>query len=58
MRTETFVNYTTLSFENREFDVISDYHEYLRQHYGDYMKLPAKSERKPSHKSLEIEVYE
>ena len=49
MRTETFVNYTTLSFENREFDVISDYHEYLRQHYGDYMKLPPVDKRITHH---------
>lgn len=49
MGTETFVNYTTLSFENREFDVISDYHEYLRQHYGDYMKLPPVDKRITHH---------
>lgn len=35
-----------LSFENIEFKVPSDYHEYLKRGYGDYMKLPPENNRR------------
>lgn len=47
-----------IKFEDTLLPVAEDYEAILGMVYGDYMKLSAKSERKPSHKSLEIEVYE
>jgi len=47
-----------IKFEDTLLPVAENYEAILGMVYGDYMKLPAKSERKPSHKSLEIEVYE
>lgn len=40
-----FDEYEYLDFENRKFMCISAYDAYLKQHYGDYMKLPKESER-------------
>lgn len=36
---------TSLQFEDGQFIVPQDYHDYLTQAYGDYMELPPESER-------------
>ena len=35
-----FDNYSNINFENKLVRCISNYDEYLRIHYGDYMKVP------------------
>lgn len=47
--TEYFSSFTKLKFENHEFPAISQYDAYLKNYYGDYMKLPPESERKSYH---------
>lgn len=42
-------SYTTLFFEGQQFQVISDYHEFLTKVYGDYMQLPPEEQRIPRH---------
>lgn len=37
---QVFENYTLIDFENCKVSSIRDFDIYLRQHYGDYMKLP------------------
>lgn len=49
MQTETFKNYTELEFEGRMFKTICNYDEYLRKHYGEYMKMPSEEERTTHH---------
>ena len=46
---DVFEKYTTLDFENRNFKVIKEYDLYLKQHYGDYMKLPPVEEQVGNH---------
>ncbi|HJC95303.1 MAG TPA: LicD family protein [Candidatus Phocaeicola gallinarum] len=46
---DVFEKYTTLDFENRKFKVIKEYDLYLKQHYGDYMKLPPVEEQVGNH---------
>ena len=38
-----------VKFENREFMLFENYDEYLRNGYGDYMKLPPKEKQIPHH---------
>ncbi len=40
-----FDKFDSGSFENCEFPIISQYHEYLALQYGDYMKLPPENKR-------------
>lgn len=47
--TKYFSSFVKLKFENYEFPVISEYDAYLKNYYGDYMKLPPESERKSYH---------
>lgn len=47
-----------IRFEDRNYRICEEYEEVLRRVYGDYMKWPPVEERIPSHKSLEIEIYE
>lgn len=49
MGTDTFKNYTELEFEGNKFKAICNYDEYLRKHYGDYMKLPPEDKRETHH---------
>lgn len=42
-------NYRNCTFENIELMIISDYDTYLRENYGDYLKLPPENERRPVH---------
>ncbi|MBF0777817.1 LicD family protein [Streptococcus cuniculi] len=49
MPTSTFKNYTSVNFEEYEFDSIAEYDAYLTKHYGDYMTLPSKEKRVSHH---------
>lgn len=46
---EHFKHYKGILFEGRELQCIRDYDQYLRQHYGDYMKLPPKEKQVTHH---------
>ena len=50
----TLVN---IKFEDTELSVPDHYEEILRAVYGDYMKMPPKHQRRPTHGSTEIEIY-
>lgn len=51
MRKDSFNHFTTMNFEGHSFQVISDYHNYLVKHYGDYMQLPPLENQKTHHSS-------
>jgi lipopolysaccharide cholinephosphotransferase len=40
-----FNNYTTIIFENQNFNIIANYVQVLKQIYGNYMQLPPKEKR-------------
>lgn len=44
----------SISFENKEFQIFSDYDQMLRIIYGDYMKLPPKEEQVCRHNPVKI----
>ena len=44
-----FDTYTELPFENRRYQCVKNYHEYLVQTFGDYMKLPPIEEQVKQH---------
>lgn len=46
MGPDSFKRYVNVEFENRICRAIADYDEYLKKHYGDYMKLPPENKRK------------
>ena len=48
---------TYIQFEDSRLSIPEAYEEILRTVYGDYMKLPPKSQRVATHGSLDIEVY-
>ena len=50
-RMEIFTSCVPKPFEDTELMVMNGYEEYLRDNYGDYMKLPPVEKRKP-HSSL------
>lgn len=49
MRSDAFEKYIDVEFEGRTLRAIAAYDEYLIKHYGDYMQLPPKEKRKPTH---------
>jgi lipopolysaccharide cholinephosphotransferase len=49
-----YENYITLPFEGRNFKAFASWEEFLRQQYGDYMKLPPEHKRRTHN----LEVYE
>jgi lipopolysaccharide cholinephosphotransferase len=49
-----FEHTTTATFEGKPFSIVSDYDTFLRQLYGDYMKLPPKEKQVTHH---EFEAY-
>lgn len=51
-------NLIRIKFEETELSISESCDDILRWVYGDYMKLPPKEERKPSHGSREIVIYE
>lgn len=46
---ELFEKYSTILFEGKYYNTISDYNKYLSQIYGDYMQLPPEEKRKSHH---------
>ena len=44
-----FENIKYMNFENKEFLIINHYDEYLKNVFGEYMKLPPKENRKTNH---------
>lgn len=44
-----FENYSTILFEGKYYNTISDYDKYLSQIFGDYMQLPPEEMRKSHH---------
>lgn len=44
-----FTDYVYVPFENYQFRVPSNYDQYLKQCYGDYMTLPSEEERQSTH---------
>lgn len=49
MHRSIYEEYTDIVFESRTFKVISRYHEYLTNVYGDYMQLPPEEKRVTHH---------
>ncbi len=49
---------TEIKFEDILLSIPEAYDEILNLVYGDYMTLPRKEDRKASHGSKEIEIYE
>ena len=49
MRQEVFTSYETVTFEKKEYSIISAFHEYLTAHYGNYMELPPENKRVTHH---------
>ncbi len=49
---ELFENYTSLKFEGQAFSAFADWETFLKQQYGDYMKLPPEDKRKIHHKAV------
>ncbi len=49
MPKDWFDSYEFLLFETNKYSVISKYKEFLKQRYGDYMKLPPENERIAHH---------
>lgn len=45
MESSVFKTFILVSFENRQYCAIEAYDAYLKQHYGDYMKLPPKDKQ-------------
>ena len=54
---DNFKHYTEIMFEGKPLQCIRDYEQYLRQHYGDYMKLPPK-EKQVTHHNFKAYVLE
>ena len=48
-RTEVFMSFMRVPFEDIELSVISSYDEYLHDIFGDYMQLPPEKDRAPKH---------
>ena len=46
-----------IRFEDTTLSIPAHYDEVLKSIYGDYMTLPPKEERRPSHGSTEIRIY-
>lgn len=45
MSKDTYEKYISMQFEGKEFSVIECWDKYLKQAYGDYMRLPSENER-------------
>ncbi|MGP1392382.1 MAG: LicD family protein [Candidatus Cryptobacteroides sp.] len=46
---EIFEKYSTILFEGKYYNSVSDYDKFLSQIYGDYMQLPPEEQRKTNH---------
>jgi len=56
IRKEDFFVAIDMEFEGHLFPVPRNYDEILKNVYGDYMKMPSRDERKPSHGVVEIDL--
>lgn len=52
-----FGNGTELQIDNKDVFVPQDYDAFLKKHYGNYMRLPAIRNRKPTHISTASGIY-
>ena len=57
LKDEWVTNRIRIRFEDTTLSVPAHYDEVLTCIYGDYMKLPPKEQRVPSHESTEIQIY-
>lgn len=46
---DTFMHFTDICFEGKNYMAIQDYHTYLHALYGEYMKLPPEKDRVSHH---------
>ena len=46
---DTFIHFTDICFEGKNYMAIQDYHTYLHALYGEYMKLPPEKDRVSHH---------
>lgn len=51
-----YARYENMEFEDTILMVPRGWHQVLTEVYGDYMKLPPKEKRVPTHSSMEIEI--
>jgi len=51
-------NVVSLPFEGTELMAPREWHRVLTEIYGDYMQLPPPDQRRPTHTSMQIEVYD
>lgn len=58
LKREWFDDYIEVDFEGYKFLALVGYDEYLKSHYGDYMKLPPLEDRVPHHFVSEIKFGE
>ncbi|NLZ75911.1 MAG: LicD family protein [Erysipelotrichia bacterium] len=49
MSKKIYDEYMDIEFEGKNYMIFTKYDEYLRQMFGDYMKLPPKEKQKPHH---------
>ncbi|WP_149304069.1 LicD family protein [Pareuzebyella sediminis] len=49
---DVVISYKKVDFENTSLKIMTGYDAYLKQFYGDYMKLPPKEMQKPVHGNL------
>ena len=57
LKDEWVTERTRIRFEDTTLSIPAHYDEVLTCIYGDYMKLPPKEQRVPSHGSTEIQIY-
>lgn len=53
---EVYMKHENHKFENKSFSVIKNYDLYLRQIYGDYMKLPPKEKQNTRHTITDLSL--
>lgn len=51
-----FKEFTSVPFEKKEFKAMKSYNEYLKNVYGDYMKLPPEEQRTSRHRIKKISI--
>ena len=54
---EWFLEGTNVDLAGEKIMAPKNYDAFLKKHYGDYMKLPAKSRRKPTHAATASGIY-
>lgn len=54
--TKSFLNFSSLAFEDTQFSVLNDYDSFLKAGYGNYMQLPPKELRENQHNIIEVKT--